>query len=152
MTYICTWNIIGLCPLFSNLTAIFVFHIHPNMNYSICYGNLKCTHIYLYQMHIQATTTTTVPPVIVVCAGASTVTLTVAIAFTSLGLSWVPYWDNEFPPSPLIPLDTTKVVNGFTAMPLQQPPYEMDPQDRLQLSLRLITPWFLYKWVFFFRD
>ena len=79
---------------------------------------LYCTDLSIWSI---VATTPTVSLVTFVHAGALTSTMTVAVAFTSVGLSVVLGWQVEAPTPPLILLETMKGDAVFAAVPQQQP-------------------------------
>ena len=60
--------------------------------------------------------------------------MTFAIASTLMGLPGVQGQNNELPPPPLIPVDTTKGVDWFAAVLQAQPPSQDGLQDKLPVA------------------
>ena len=75
--------------------------------------------IFLIMSHVTVTTIT--PPVTVVCSGAPSITMSVTISPTSVGLTASGQNDMVLLPQ-LILSDTMRVSVGLTTLPQQQPP------------------------------
>ena len=79
------------------------------------------------------------------CAGASTVTMIVAIASTSVGLPEFLGWQDELSTPPLTPLDTMRGVADFASVPKQQPSSQIGPALPVSLRLMPFILWVLHR-------